>query len=153
MESPEEFWTRCCEALGPDARSRGYTKRRIGNTPELVDQILDLISSGQKRGTFSLPEALARAGTTPAEEDYVILTRYGGEAGCLVLVEACKTVPFDQIGAAELEIEGPGARDPAVWRAIHEQYWTPVLAAWGQTVKASQPVLVQWFRLLETARR
>ena len=152
MESPAEFWTRCGEALGPDASSRGYTTRQIGNTPELVDQILDLIISGQKRGTFSLPEKLARDGTTPAVGDYVILTRHGGEAACLLLMEACETMPFDQVGPAELEIEGPGARDPAVWRAIHEQYWTPMLAARGQTLKASQPVLVQRFRLLATAR-
>ena len=80
MESPAEFWTRCCEALGPEARSRGYCERRIGNTPELVDQLLDLIISGDKRGTYSLPEELARAGTTPTEGDHVILTRHGGEA-------------------------------------------------------------------------
>ncbi len=153
MESPETFWTRCCKALGPEARRRGYTARRIGNTPELVDQVLELIISGQKRGTFSLPEALARAGTTPVPGDYVVLTRYDGEAGCLILMEACETMPFDQVGPSELEIEGPDARDPAVWRDIHEQYWTPMLASWGQAFTPSQPVLVQRFQLLETARR
>lgn len=153
MESVDAFWTRCCETLGPEVRARGYTERQIGNTPALVDLVLDLIISGEKRGTFSLPEKLARDGTTPAPGDYVILTRYDGSAGCLVQVEACETMPFDQVGPAELEIEGPGARDPAVWRDIHERYWTPMLTAWGQTFTTSQPVLVQWFRLLETAQR
>ena len=83
--------TRCCETLGSEASARGYTERQIGNTPALVDQILELIISGEKRGTFSLPEKLARDGTTPAAGDYVILTRYDGSAGCLVQVEACAT--------------------------------------------------------------
>lgn len=153
MENVEEFWARCCETLGPEASTRGYTERQIGNTPALVDQILELIISGEKRGTFSLPEKLARDGTTPIVGDYVILTRHDGSAGCLVLVEACVMVPYDQIGPEELELEGPGARDPAVWRDIHERYWTPMLTAWGQAFTTSQPVLVQWFRLLAVARR
>lgn len=153
MESVEAFWTRCCETLGSEASARGYTERQIGNTPALVDQILELIISGEKRGTFSLPEKLARDGTTPAAGDYVILTRYDGSAGCLVQVEAGATMAFDEVGPGELEIEGPGARDPAVWRDIHERYWTPMLAAWGKSLTISEPVLVQRFRLLAVARR
>ena len=151
MESPEEFWQRCCDALDPPAGERGYTVRQIGYTPEMVDLILGLIIAGQKRGTFSLPEALERAGTAPIEGDYIILTRNDGTAACLVVVDACDVVPFDRIGPPELEIEGPGARDPAVWREIHERWWKPIVEGWGRTFSPSEPVLVQRFRLLKVA--
>jgi uncharacterized protein YhfF len=151
MERPEDFWARCCAALGPEPADRGFTVRRIGNTPELVDQLLGLIIAGDKRGTFSLPDALERNGTRPRAGDYLVLTRHNGAAGCLVQVETCDLVAFDQIGPAELAIEGPDARDPAAWRDVHERYWTPMLAAWGQHLAPDQPVLVQRVRLLATA--
>lgn len=152
METPAAFWERCCEALTAEARERGYAERCIGNTPEMVDEVLELIVSGAKRGTFSLPETLERAGKRPAPGDHVILTRHDGNAACLLRIDACELLPFDQVGSDELEIEAPAARDPRVWRDIHERYWAPALAARGQELMPGQPVLMQRFTLLAVAR-
>ena len=151
METTEEFWARCRGALAPEARERGYTERRLGNTPAMVGLLLDLIVSGAKRGTFSLPEKLERDGTLPTPGDLVVLTRADGHAGCLIEIEACEVLPFDQIGPKDLEIEGPGARDLRAWRKIHRKYWTPILDSWGQTLAPDQPVLMQRFRLVAVA--
>jgi uncharacterized protein YhfF len=151
MESPEEFWQRCCEALAPEAWPRGDPERQIGNPAAMVHQILELIIAGDKRGTVSLPDKLERDATLPVPGDYMLLTRFAASAACLVQAEACKTLPFDQIGAAGLQLEGPAAWASEVWRAFHERDWTSMLAAWGQPFKLTQPVLARRCRLLQVA--
>ena len=151
MTSCEEFWARCRAELPDERLGERVVVRRIGNSAEMCEQIIGLIVSGQKKGTYSLPDDLARAGTLPVVGDCQILTDFHGKPACLIRIDACDLLALGQIGPAELEIEGPGARDPEVWRAIHQRYWTPRLAELGQTWGDELPVLVQRFTLLRVA--
>ncbi len=151
METPATFWARCSDQLGPAAQARGYIERRIGNSAELVDQVLELVISGEKTGTFSLPGELARQGPLPRAGDYFILTRFDGSAACLVVLEECEEVPFDKISQRHIEVEAVAVRDLKLWQDFHRQYWTKVLEAQGEVFKESQALLAQRFKLLEVA--
>lgn len=151
MTQYDEYWQACRAALPGAGLGQRYSVRRIGKDPAVCAQILDLIISGAKTGTFSLPRELEEAGCYPQPGDFVILIHYDGRPGCLVRVEDCALVPFAEVGPEQLVLEGPGAREPATWRAIHEAYWTPTLAAWGEPFRDDLPVLVQRFRLLHVA--
>lgn len=153
MDPIQRYWARCRARLPREPLGERYTVRQIGNTPELCDTILDLIVSGAKTGTYSLPDELAAAGKLPRVGDYVIVQRFDATPGCLVRMDHCQTLPFNAIGPAELAAEGPGARDPATWRALHEAYWRPKLAARGARFAADMPVLFQRFTLLDVASR
>lgn len=137
--------------MGPAAQACGYTERRIGNSAELVDQVLEFVLSGEKTGTFSLPEELAHEGPLPQAGDYFVLTRFDGSAACLVVMEECQEVPFDQISQRHIDVEAPAVRDLKLWRDFHRQYWGSVLAARGESFSDSQLILAQRFRLLAVA--
>jgi len=151
METPQTFWARCSDKLCPDVQAQGYTERRIGNSVEMVDQVLELVISGEKTGTFSLPGELARLGPLPRVGDYLVLTRFDGSAACLVLMESCEQVPFDEISQSHIQVEALAVRDLTLWRDFHRQYWGSVLAALGESFSEKQPILAQRFQLLEVA--
>lgn len=152
METPEALWARCSVELSFTAQARGYSERCIGNSAEIVDQVLELVISGEKTGTFSLPDELARLGPLPRVGDYLVLTRFDGRAACLVVIESCEELPFDEIGPSHIQTEGSAVRDINAWRDFHRQYWGAVLASRGESFSQSQPIVAQRFRLLAVAK-
>lgn len=145
------FWQACRARLGAALPEAGYAVRRIGNRQALCEQLLELIITGRKRGTFSLPQLLEREGRLPEAGALAILTAYDGTPRCLVRYERCELVPFDQIGPEHLVLEGPAARHPAIWRQVHRDYWIPQLEALGLEFDEAMPVLVQELGLLHVA--
>ncbi|MDX2222067.1 MAG: ASCH domain-containing protein, partial [Rhodospirillaceae bacterium] len=57
-------------------------------------------------------------------------------------------VRYDQIDAPHVACEGPGARDPKVWRDIHWPYWTAQLKDYGLAPSSDMPVCVERFELI-----
>ena len=148
MDPYESFWADSRAQLKAETLADRYVVRRIGNSPEICEQLLALILSGEKTGTFSLPRELDEAGTMPVPGDHVILVHFDGRPACLVRMDRVETVPFAEIDDQHVDCEGPAARDLAVWRRIHQAYWTPMLADWGEEFCNDLPVVYQRFTLL-----
>jgi uncharacterized protein YhfF len=155
MEKPldraAEFWAQCKASLPGEPLGEKYTVRRIGNNAQICRLLLDLITSGEKTGTFSLPRELEEIGLTPHPGDYVILVDFESQPACLIRMDVCELVAFQDIRLSHVACEGPGARDVEVWRAIHRDYWSSLLAGWGEDFRDDLPVLFQRFTLLRAA--
>ena len=126
--------------------------RWIGLDEETTEQIIELIRSGDKTGTFSLPWIIERTGQrTPAVGQHIVLVDTAGLPRLLVRLTVVREAVFGEVDATHTAVDGTPVRDPAVWKPLHEQYWGPMLAAHGLRVSDDMPFLIEEFEVVYDA--
>ncbi|RMF96152.1 MAG: ASCH domain-containing protein [Gammaproteobacteria bacterium] len=148
------FWRRACsEQPGLDAGAPCRI-RWIGLDHETTEQVLELIESGDKTGTFSLPWLLERNGQPePQPGDLIVLIDFAGHPRLLVRLTAVYERRFGEITAADTAIDGSPVRKLETWKALHSRYWGALLAPFGLAVRDDMPVLIEPFEWLYSAPR
>lgn len=121
-----------------------YTVRTLGSSEEMFARLLPLILGGFKTGTFSLGEA-------PRVGAYVVVTHFDGTPALIWRITGVEIVPFDEIGARQLEAEGPGLREVGAWRQVHARAWAGQLAGKSRAEIGRTPVVVQRFEIIYPA--
>jgi uncharacterized protein YhfF len=144
----EQFVAAARTAL-PDEHIGPFKVRTYGGSKAMADIIVPLVLSGEKTGTFALaaefdddPSRAPRVG-----DDYVV-TYFDGTPALLQRITEVQVVPFEGIDHDHVQVEGPKARDVAVWRGIHWDYWGGMLRARGREPSPQMPVIFQRFRVL-----
>jgi uncharacterized protein YhfF len=150
MDDYGRFWRDFVELQGGASADREFVVRRIGRTMDMCEQLLELIVTGEKTGTFSLPREFVEGRGIPRVGDYLMLTHFDGSPGCIVVLDAVEVLPFSDIRLVHVACEGPGARDLEVWRTIHRRYWTELLEKSGEEFRDDMPVVYQHFKLVHT---
>lgn len=147
------FW-QTAKRLHPDTvRGDSFRVRALGNTREMMNAILGHVLCGEKRGTFSLPWLHALdPSAAPRLGDYVILVDYDGKPAALVTTRKLENVTYDTLTGDHTSVDGPSMRDPAVWKGVHQAFWTKQLAAVGLQFSKDMPVVVEHFELLHPLR-
>jgi uncharacterized protein YhfF len=144
----ESFLAAARRALPHEALDR-YKVRIIGRSPEKIAQLLALILTGEKSGTFSLAaEFESRPEDTPLAGDVCVLTQADGTPAAIVRMTAVERVRFGSITPAHLKVESPRLRDLAAWRKVHEASWAPLLAHLRRELTDDTEVLCQSFALV-----
>lgn len=148
-EQTQAFWETCCKALPELAADTAYTVKTYGNSEEMADLLLGLISAGDKTGTFAVEwEFEAEPEKTPRQGDHVIVLDGRGAPGCLYRIDSIETLPFNQITKAHVACEGPSMRELEPWKKMHWAYWTRVLEGTDHEPTEDMMVLVQNFTVL-----
>ena len=111
---------------------------------------------GDKTATSSLVveyfsgEPLPRAG-----ERLELVDHFGRRHGTLETTQV-RVIPLNQVGDDVAHDEGDGFADAAEWRRAHEAFWHQVSEMIradagdpGWRLREAEPVVVEWFRLLE----
>jgi len=149
----EAFWAEARAAHPQATLVPEYQVRWIGLDRPTTQQIFDLIRSGDKTGTFTLPWIVARTDQpTPAVGDCIILIDFEGVPTLLVRLERVHEVAFGAITAADTAIDGSPVRDLAVWKPLHTQYWGALLQPFGLQVSPDMPVWVEKFSIVHDRR-
>ncbi len=145
----DAFWA-AARAARPDvAWPAGYQVRWIGLDAESTRQIFDLIRSGDKTGTFTLPWIVERTDQpAPRAGDCIVLIDIDGTPTQLVRLESVHLVRFGDVTAADTAIDGSPVRDPAVWKPLHTVYWNGLLKPFGLAVSDDMPFWAEPFTLL-----
>jgi uncharacterized protein YhfF len=126
-----------------------YQPRWIGLDDSTTEDVIELIRSGDKSGTFTLPWIIEHTDQpTPAVGDPIILVDFKGRPRLLVRLTDITTVAFGDITATHTRIDGTPVRDLAVWKPLHTRYWNNLLAPYQLEVSTAMPVLVEKFELL-----
>lgn len=135
-------------ALPREALDR-YRVRIIGRSPEKIAQLLALILSGEKTGTFSLAaEFETRREEAPSAGDVCVLTQADGTPAAIVRITGVERVRFGGITPAHLQVESPRLRDLDAWRKVHRASWAPLLTHLRRELTDDTEVLRQTFVLL-----
>ena len=123
--------------------------RCIGFNAETANNILAVIASGEKTGTFS-PVWMheKKPETRPFIAELVALCDFSGAPKILVTTVRLDLVKWRDIGPQETAIDGPAVRALEIWKPMHWKLWTGQLAEFGIQSTEDMPVCVERFRVL-----
>jgi uncharacterized protein YhfF len=145
----DQFWQGAGETLRDSIGQGDYAVRWIGLDHTTTEEVLELIRSGDKTGTFTLPWIFEKTGDpTPSIGDTIILIDYGGHPQLILRLTEISTVPFGQISEIHTAVDGSPVRDLAIWKPLHTQYWNNMLAEFGTRVSDELPVWIEKFDLV-----
>lgn len=145
----DNYWQRAGAELGRLNLPADYHARWIGLDAPTTDEVIELIRTGDKTGTFTLPWLIEHTDQpAPAVGDTIILVDFNGHPRLLVRLTEITSVAFGDITAVHTSIDGTPVRDLAIWKPLHTQYWNSLLAPYALEVSSSMPVLVEKFELL-----
>ena len=143
----DAFWAAARAAATLD--SEHYQVRWIGLDHASTEEVLELIASGDKTGTYTLPWIVGQTSQpAPAIGDTIIMIDFEGHPRQLVQLTHIERVDFGAITTAHTAIDGTPVRDLAIWKPLHTSYWNMLLAPFGRSVSDDMPVWVEQFRLL-----
>jgi uncharacterized protein YhfF len=142
------------QALGipiPSGRLRidGY-----GDSPELSQELIDLIRTGSKRaGTGLLWAYEAEAEELPQVGDIEIVVDHNYEPVLLTRVTTVEVVPFNEVTAGYAAIEGEVDGSLDYWREGHWNFFSRECARIGREPRDDMPVVCSVFDLLASVPR
>ena len=146
--SIETFLEQAVEAGAPPMSGGRLVARRLGSTRQMCELLLGLVLSRQKTCTYSLVQFLEEEGGLVAPGDRIVFLDAGRQPRCLVELDDCEQLAFNEVSPRHTAGEGPAAREVSVWRSIHRAYWGKWLEARGLSFREDVPVMWQSFRLL-----
>ena len=145
----ELYWTGARRQLAAAGLPSTYEVRWIGLDDASTEEVIELISAGDKTGTFTLPWIIERTDQPePVVGAAVILIDFHGKPRLLVRLTEISTVAFGEVTAEHTAIDGSPVRDLSIWKPLHTHYWNTLLQPFGLSVRESMPVLIEKFELL-----
>jgi uncharacterized protein YhfF len=121
----------------------------FGGEATLADELAELVLTGQKRATTSLPvEFTSLNEPLPSVGDLSIILRGDGSPVAIIERTQVTTVPFDAVDGVFASIEGEGDGSLSYWRDVHTQYFTGVCARLGGIFDGETHVICQVFRVV-----
>ena len=143
----ETFWQTFCCARG--VSEQVYDVGRMGDGPELADELLALILKGPKRATACL--------LRDVEQGIEMMARVGGHVVVLDAADQPRAIwrtrtvdvkPLNQVDDAFAWDEGEGDRTRADWLRMHNNYYQALAAREGFAYDDSMPAVFERFTIV-----
>jgi uncharacterized protein YhfF len=122
----------------------------------LGDRLLVAVLRGEKTATSSLAVEYLSGEPLPRVGQRLTLVDHGGRPHGTVQTVRVRIIPLNLVGDDVAHAEGEGFANAAEWRRDHEAFWAEVAdlvradaGAPEWQLRASEPVVVHWFRLVE----
>jgi len=142
-----DYWTRFQKEHG--VTQSFVSAWSFGDNPELADELLELVLTGNKRGTATLVVELERTGEKmPEVGDYNIILSGKGKPSAIIRTTSVEIKPFNEVEEAFAYSEGEDDRTLESWRREHWKYWTRVGLKLGFAMKEDLPVVCENFELI-----
>lgn len=142
----ERFWSRF-RAACPDAGSTPFDVFRVGDTDESADGGADLIVSGTKTATSSLPEELADIGI-PFPGALSILIDGGGQPRAIVETTEVERRPFGEVDAQFARDYGEWDRTLPTWKARNGAHYRKVCQGLGLEWHERRELVCERFKVV-----
>ena len=121
----------------------------FGDSPDMADELADLVLHGPKRATAGLVLEYERDATPVARPGECSIVLDGrGEPVCVIRTTEVRIQPLNQVDAAFAWDEGEGDRTLAWWRAAHERYFRRQCEGLGVEFRDDLPVVFERFELV-----
>ena len=142
------MWQDYCAATGVDPGSR-CDVYAFGDSPELADELLDLVLHGPKRATAGLVSDYRRDGDElPVLGAHAVVLDGRGEPACVLLTSDVEIKPLIEVDDRFAWDEGEGDRTREWWLAAHRRYFTRTAAARGEQFDPAEPGVFERFELV-----
>ncbi|MEM1279144.1 MAG: ASCH domain-containing protein [Cyanobacteria bacterium P01_H01_bin.152] len=130
-------------------RSVPYLVDQFGDTPELANELGQLVLNGTKTATCStLWEWQAEAEPLPTVGIHTIVVDGDGQPLCIIQTIEVTIRAFHEVDAQFAHNEGEGDRTLASWRQMHWQYFAGVLPHIGKVPTLNMPLVCERFRVV-----
>jgi uncharacterized protein YhfF len=147
------FWQAYLDTLPDQSRApAAYGTWSFGNSPDMADELAELVARGTKTATASLLwEYQAEGESLPQAGDISMILDSRDRPVCLIQTVQVEVKPFDQVDAAFAFDEGEGDRSLDYWREVHWQFFSSACQRIGRTPSQSMPVVCERFGVIYPA--
>ncbi|WP_271010452.1 ASCH domain-containing protein [Paucibacter sp. B51] len=148
----QEFWQAYAAHRGGQEGlddERFYEVCQFGDTPELVDELAQLVLAGRKRATADAVWFYEASGLgLPRPGLLSIVTNSQDRALCIIETLQVDLTPFEQVTAEFAATEGEGDGSLAFWRRAHREYFTRECERAGRVFSEDLLIACERFRVV-----
>ena len=152
--SIQDFWQAYLATLPADHphHSASYSAEGFGDSPQMAEELGQLIVQGVKTATASLLWAYEAENAALPQVGSLCLVLDGQDQPlCLIETYEVSIHPYNEVGEQQAYEEGEGDRSLAYWRAAHWDFFTRACASIGRTPIETMPIVCERFRVLYRA--
>lgn len=128
-----------------------YDAWAFGNSPEMADELLANVLSGEKTGTSSL-HLLYELGLEdekmPEVGNYSVLLDGKKEAQAIICTKVVDILPYSQISEVHGYLEGEGDRTLNYWREVHQPFFEQELEQYNLTFSEDLLIVYELFEVV-----
>ncbi|MCR9214631.1 MAG: ASCH domain-containing protein [Proteobacteria bacterium] len=147
MTEIEQFWESFRKETGTEASS--YVAVSFGNSPEMADELLELVIIGQKRATASLLREYEPVDQpVPQVGDHVIVADGAGTPRAIWQTTEITIKPLNQVDVAFAWDEGEGDRSREGWLSLHRAYYSDQARREGFEFEDDIETVFERFRII-----
>ena len=150
-ESVKAYWEKFLSILPADSpyHSKTYIAEGWGDSPEMADELGDLIVRGVKTATCSaLWEWEAEGKPIPHEGLITVVLDGGGEPLCIVETTEVTVRKYNEVDSEFAQAEGEGDFSLEYWREAHRNFFTRTLPKIGKEFSEDMPLVCERFQLI-----
>lgn len=148
MTPSQAFLKRAQAALPNENIPDDLVCEQFGDSPELAQELLDLILEGKKTATCgAVWEYEAEGISIPRPGDVWLTGDRDNKPTCLLRVETVNIVPFNHVTHDFSFLEGEDDRSHESWQREHERYFRRVLPKIGKDFDPSMDLVTVVFCL------
>ena len=148
--SVEAFWQAYLATLPEGAERPGeYGAWSFGDSPEMADELGNLVKSGVKTATCSSLESFELSNeSVPKAGEFSVILDGREEPLCIIETTGVEIKPYNEVGADFAHAEGEGDRSLEYWREAHKRFFTRKGAGEGSSFKETMPLVCERFKLV-----
>jgi uncharacterized protein YhfF len=150
-ESVESYWQEFLSILPPDSpyHTKTYIAEGWGDSPEMADELGELIARGIKTATCSaLWEWEAEGKPIPQEGLLTVVLDGGGEPLCIVETTEVTVRQYNEVDSDFAQAEGEGDFSLEYWREAHRSFFSRLLPGLGKEFSEDMPLACERFQLI-----
>ena len=146
----EQYWQNYLKTLSEEAvANQSYEADQFGDTPELANELGQLVLDGRKTATCSaLWEWEAEQSPLPEVGAKAIVLDSENRPLCVIETTEVTVCTFDRVDAQFAYDEGEGDRSLESWRREHWQYFSRTLSEIGKVPTLDMPLVCERFRVV-----
>lgn len=118
----------------------------FGDSPELADELADLVVAGKKRGTCGSLASYQKELPPVTPGTLHIILNGKGDAVCVIRTMALRIIRFDEMSPELAALEGEGDLSLAYWQSAHQAFFERE-GSWS----AEMELVYEEFAVIETA--
>lgn len=145
------YWQKFLSILPPDSsyRTKSYVAESWGDSPELANELGDLIYRDIKTATCSaLWEWEAENKPIPQDGQITIVLNGNGEPLCIVETTDVTVRKYNEVDSDFAQAEGEGDFSLEYWRQAHRNYFSRTLPKIGREFSEEMPLVCERFKVI-----
>lgn len=150
-EKVQAYWQKFLSILPADSpyRTKAYTAEGWGDSPEMADELGNLIARGIKTATCSaLWEWEAEGNPIPHKGLITIVVDGRGEPLCIIETTEVTVRKYNEVDSDFARAEGEGDFSLEYWRDAHRSFFSRSLPKIGREFSEEMPLVCERFQVI-----